>query len=94
MIVLVARKPRQIEHDDKVHAALVQPTECEQVLKLTAVRRLRALTFLVEAFEDPVALAAAILLAGAKLGRQAEILGLLLGADANVDHRADHGRQL
>jgi hypothetical protein len=37
-----------------------------------------------------VALAAAVLFASAKLGRQAEILGLLLCADANVDHRADH----
>ena len=43
-----------------------------------------------EAFENLVALPAAVLLAGAELGRQTEILGLLLRADANVDHRADH----
>jgi hypothetical protein len=61
--------------------ALVQAAEREQLLQLTAVRRLRALAFLVETFEDLVALATAVLLAGAKLGRQAEILGLLLRAD-------------
>ena len=93
VVVLVAREARQVEHDHEMHAALVQPAEREQVLKLAAIRGLGALAFLVEAFEDFVALAAAVLLAGAKLGRQAEILGLLLRADANVDHRADHGWQ-
>src|SRR5262245_51728183 len=63
--------------------------EREQVLELAAICRLRALAFLVEPFEDFVSLAAAVLLAGSKLRRQAEILGLLLRADANVDHRAD-----
>src|SRR5262249_5172365 len=82
------------EHDDKVDAALVQPAEREQVLELAAIRGLGALAFLVKAFEDLVALAAAVLFARAKLGRQAEILGLLLRADANVDHRAHHGRQI
>ena len=38
-------------------------------------------------------LAAALLLAGAQLRRQTQILRLLLRADANVDHRADHGWQ-
>ena len=76
------------------HQALVQATGREQVLKPAAVRRLRALTFLVEAFQDFVALTAAVFLAGAKLGRQAEILGLLFRADANVDHRAEHDRQV
>ena len=94
MVVLVAREPRQVEHDHEMDTALVQAAEREQLLKLAAVRRLRALAFFVEALEDLVALAAAVLLAGAKLCRQAEILGLLLRADANVDHRADHGRQL
>ena len=59
-----------------MHAALVQAAVREQALKLAAVRRLRALAFLVEAFENYVALATAVLLAGAELGRQAEILGL------------------
>ena len=76
-----------------MHAALVQPAVREQVLKLAAISGLGALAFLVEAFEDLVALAAAVLLAGAELGRQAEILGLLLRAHANVNHRADHGWQ-
>ena len=93
VVVLVPREARQVEHDDEVHAALVQPTECEQILKLAAIRGLRALAFLVKAFEDLVALATAVLLAGTKLGRQAEVLGLLLRAHAHVDHRADHGWQ-
>jgi len=41
--------------------ALVQAAEGEQVLKLAAIRGLCALAFLVKAFEDLVALAAAIL---------------------------------
>ena len=77
VIVFVPREARQVEHNHAMHTALVQATEREQVLKLAAVRRLRALTFLVEAFQDLVALTAAVFLAGAKLGRQAEILGLL-----------------
>ena len=93
MVVLVAREARQVEHDHEVHAAFVQPAEREQVLKLAPVGGFCALAFLVEAFENFVALAAAVFLAGAKLRRQTQILGLLLRADANVDHRADHDRQ-
>jgi hypothetical protein len=93
MVVLVAGEARQVEHDHEVHAALVQPTEREQVLELAAICGLGALAFLVEAFEDFVSLAAAVLFARAKLCRQAEILGLLLRADANVDHRPHHDRQ-
>ena len=93
MVVFVAREARQVKHDHEMDAALVQPTERQQVLKLAAVGRLGTFAFLVEPFEDFVALAAAVLLAGAKLGRQAEVLGLLLRADAYVDHRADHGWQ-
>jgi hypothetical protein len=76
-----------------MHAALVQPAEREHLLKLAAIRGLGAFAFLVEAFDDLVSLATAVLLASTKLGRQAEILGLLLRADANVDHRAYHGWQ-
>jgi hypothetical protein len=93
VIVLVAREARQIEHDHEVHAALVQPAVREQVLELAAIGGLGALAFLVKAFEDFVALAAAVLFAGPKLGRQTEILSLLLRAHADVDHRADHDRQ-
>jgi hypothetical protein len=46
-----------------MHAAFVQPTERQQVLKLAAIGGLGALAFLVEPFEDFVALAAAVLLA-------------------------------
>jgi hypothetical protein len=63
MIVLVARKARQVEHDHEVNAALVQAAEGEPILKLTAVGGLGALAFLVESFEDLVALAPAVLLA-------------------------------
>jgi hypothetical protein len=94
VVVLVARKAREVEHDHKVHAALIQPTVREQVLELAPISGLGALAFLVEAFEDLVALAAAVLFARAELRWQTEVLGLLLRADANVDHRADHGWQL
>jgi hypothetical protein len=94
VIVLVARKARQVEHDHEMHAALVQPAVREQVLELAAVGGLGALAFLVEPCEDFVSLAATVLLAGAKLGRQTEVFGLLLRADANVDYRADHDRQI
>jgi len=48
---------------------------------------------LAETREHFEALALAILLAGLQLRRQTEVLGLLFGADAHVDHRADHVRQ-
>ena len=48
MVVLVAREAGQIEDHDEVHAALVQTAIREQSLKLAAVRRLRALAFLVK----------------------------------------------
>ena len=70
MVVLVSREARQVEHDHEVHAAFVQPAVREQVLKLAAIRGLGALAFLVEPFENFVALAAAVLLAGAKLRRR------------------------
>ena len=66
----------------------------QQCQELTAVRGLGALAFFVEAFEDLVALTTAILFAGTELGRQTEVLGLFLCADAYVDHRADHFCQL
>ena len=67
-----------------MNTAFVQPAEREQVLKLAAVGGLRAFAFLVKPFEDFVSLAPAVLFAGAKLRRQAQVLGLLLRADANV----------
>ena len=94
VVVLLAREPREVVHDHEVDLALMRAAVLQQCLELTAVRGLGALAFLVEAFEDLVALATAVLLAGAELGRQAEVLGLLLRADANVDHRADHRRQI
>jgi hypothetical protein len=48
VVVLVPRESRQVEHDDKVHVAPIQPAVREQVLKLAAICGLRALAFLVE----------------------------------------------
>ena len=94
MVILVAREAGQVEHDHEMDQALGQAAECEQLLKLTTVRRLGALAFLVEAFDDLVALAAAVLFARAELRWQPEVLGLLLRADAHGDHRADHDQQI
>jgi hypothetical protein len=66
-----------------MHAALVGAAVLQQALKLRTVRRLRALTFLLEALEDLVALATAIFLARAELRRQAQVFCLLFGADAD-----------
>jgi hypothetical protein len=57
--------------------ALVQAAKREQLLKLAAVRGLGTFAFFVEAFENVVALAAAVLFARAELGWQAKVLGLL-----------------
>ena len=90
MIVLLAGEPREVVHDHEVDFPLVRAAVLQQRLELTSVRGLGALAFFMEAFEDLVALPAAVLLAGTELGRQTEVLRLLLRADANVDHRADH----
>ena len=90
MVVLLARESREVVHDDEVDFTLMRAAVLQQCLELTAVRGLGALAFFVEAFEDLVALATAVLLAGTELGRQTEVLRLLLRTDANVDHRADH----
>jgi hypothetical protein len=84
VVVLVPCEARQVEHDHELDAALIQPAEREQVLKLAAVGRFGAFAFLVEAFEDFVSLAAAVLLARAKLRRQAQVLGLLLRLPAEA----------
>src|SRR5215204_3719859 len=94
MVVLVAREARQVEDDHEMHAALVQTAVREQALELAAVRSLGTLALFVEAFENLITLAAAVLFARAELRWQTEVLGLLLCADAYVNHRADHRRQL
>jgi len=94
VVVLLARESREVVHDDEVDFTLMRAAVLQQCLELTAVRGLGALAFFVEAFEDLVALATAVLLAGTELGRQTEVLRLLLRTDANVDHRADHQRQI
>ncbi|HEY2434318.1 MAG TPA: hypothetical protein VGI12_16705 [Vicinamibacterales bacterium] len=93
MVVLVSRKARQVEDDNELDIPLVRAAELQQLLQLGAVGGLRALPFLAESREHVEALALAVLLAGLQLGRQTQVLGLLLGADAHVDHRADHVRQ-
>jgi hypothetical protein len=94
VVVLLPRESREVVHDDEVDLALVCAAVLQQRLELTAVRSLGALAFFVEAFEDLVALPTAVLLARTELGRQTEVFRLLLRADANVDHRADHFWQL
>lgn len=94
MVVLLAGEPREVVHDDEVDLALVGAAVLQQGLKLVAVRRLGTLAFFVEAFEDLVALPAAVLLAGTELRRQTEVLSLFLRADANLDHGTDHRSQL
>jgi hypothetical protein len=59
VVVLFAREAREVEDDDEVNLALARPAVLQQSLELTAVRGLGALAFLVEAFEDLVALATA-----------------------------------
>ena len=54
------REARQVEHDHKVDAALVQSAERQQVLTLAAIGGLDALGFLVKPFEDFIVLAAAV----------------------------------
>jgi hypothetical protein len=63
-----------------VDLAFVGAAVLQQRLELTAVRGLGALAFLVEAFENLVALPTAVLLAGTERGRQTEVLRLLLRA--------------
>src|SRR5262245_11216703 len=94
VIVLLTCEPREVVHDDEVNLALVSPAVLQQVLQFAPVRRLGALTLLMEALENFEAVASAVLFAGTQLGGQTEVLGLLFRADANVDHRADHLRQL
>ncbi len=79
VVVLVPREPRQVEDDDEVNHALVRAAIREEALQLRAICRLRALALFLETFEDLKAFAAAVFLAGPELGRQAEILRLLLG---------------
>ena len=66
MVVLIAREARQVEHNYEMDTALVQATVREQALELAAVGRLGALAFFMEAFDDLVALPAAVLFARAK----------------------------
>src|SRR5204862_1860450 len=84
----------RLNTDDELDPALVRAAELQELLQLGAVSGLRALTLLSESREHAEALALAVLLAGLQLGRQTQVLGLLLGADAHVDHCADHLRQL
>ncbi|HQZ40968.1 MAG TPA: hypothetical protein PLH72_18220 [Vicinamibacterales bacterium] len=94
VVVLVARKTRQVEHDHEVHAALVLAAVREHPLEFAAVGGLGAFSFFVEALDHLVALAPAVLFTRAQLRRQTEILGLLFRTHPYVDHRADHGWQL
>ena len=87
VVVLFPREARQVEDDDKLNLAFVRAAELQQLLQLSAIGRLRALAFLAETREDVEPLALAVLLAGLELGRQTQVLGLLLGADARRSPR-------
>ena len=94
MVVLLARKARQVVNDHEVNLALVGSAVLQQRLELAAVRGLGALALFVKSFEDVIALPAAVLLARPELRGQTEVLGLFLRTDPYVDHRADHLGQL
>ena len=84
MIVLLSCEPREVVHDNEVNLALVRAAVLQEVLQLAAVGRFGALALLLEAAEDLEAVTSAVLFAGAKLRRQAEVFRLLFRADANV----------
>jgi hypothetical protein len=94
MIVLLPREAREVVDDDEMDLALVCSAVLQEILQLAAVGGLGALALLLEALEDLKPVASAVLFAGTELRRQTQILGLLLRADANVDHRTDHLWQL
>jgi hypothetical protein len=94
VVVFLAGESRQIEDDDELYPALVGSTELQELLKLRAIDRLRALAFLAESCNDFEALALAIFLARLELCRETQILGLLFRTDADVDDRTDHWPQL
>src|SRR5260370_38213178 len=94
MVVLLPGEPREVGHDDEVGFALVGAAVVQQLLQFGAVCGVRALAFLPEPLDDFVSLTPAVLLACAELRPQAQILGLLLRAHANVDDGADHWSQL
>src|SRR4051812_42886494 len=89
----LSREARQVEDDDELDGAFVRAAELQKLLQFSAIGSLRALPFLAESREHFEALALAVVLAGLQLRRQTEVLRLLLGADAHVDHCADHVRQ-
>src|SRR6266542_926048 len=94
MVVLFARKARQVVHDHEMDLALVRASVLEQLLQLGTIRRLGALAFFLEAVQYLEPFAAAVFLARAELRRQTEVLRLLLRAHADVNHGADHRSQL
>jgi hypothetical protein len=61
MVVLLPREAREVVHDNEVDFALARPAVLQQRLELRPVRRLRTLALFVEAFEDFVAVPAAVL---------------------------------
>ena len=60
MVVLLARETGEVVHDDEMDLALARPAVFQQRLELRAIRRLGALAFFVEPFEDLVAVPAAV----------------------------------
>ena len=90
VVVLVPREARQIEDDDELDPALVRAAVLAGASGARSGQRFHTLAFLAESREHVDALALAVRLTRLELGRQTQVLGLLLRADANVDDRADH----
>ena len=94
VVVLVAREPRQVEHDEEVNFAFVAATVRKHSLELAPIGSLRAFAFFFEALEDLETFSAAVLFADSELCRQAEVFRLLFGTDADADNRATMDRKL
>jgi hypothetical protein len=94
VIVLFASELRQVEDDDELHPALVRPAEVQELLEFGAIGGLGTAAFFADSCENFEALTLAVFLAGLQLRGQTQILGLLFRADADVDDRADHLREL
>ena len=90
MVVLLSREPRQVEDDDEVDLPFVGSAVLQQPLQLRSVGGLGTLAFLPESLENFISLTTTVLFASTELRWQAQILSLLLRADADVSDGADH----
>jgi hypothetical protein len=73
----LARKARQVEHDDELDLAFVETAVLQELLQLGAIGSLRALALFAEALQHGKALARAVFIARLQLRWQTQVLGLL-----------------